>query len=148
MGIELKQLYDEFITEGFNQFYIDGVGGPTSDDVYVLGLNNGNWEVSYIERGKKRAPTFSSPDKNDAINFYRKHVYKIKHHHVAVLTRSKQKATNVMNLLEDNNIEFWQNDMPNYKSVGDIVYRVFVFNKDIFRINELDNALPLIEKLK
>jgi hypothetical protein len=53
-----------------------------------------------------------------------------------------------MNLLEDNNIEFWQNDIPNYKSVGDIVYRVFVFNKDIFRINELDNALPLIEKLK
>ncbi len=145
---ELKKLYDEFIAEGFNQFYIEGIGGPTSDGIEILGLNNGKWEISYIERGKKSTPTFSSQNKKVAIDFYKKHVYSIKHHHLAVLTRSEEKATEIKMLLDTNNIEFWQNDILSYAETRNKVYRLFVFNKDIFRIKKLGKSLPLIEKLK
>lgn len=48
--MELRELYDIFIAEGCNRFYIDGMGGPQSDDVECLGTNSGKWEVYYIER--------------------------------------------------------------------------------------------------
>lgn len=148
MDKELKDLYDEFIAEGFSQFYIEGIGGPTSDGTEILGLQNGNWEVYYVERGQRQKPLFSSLNKNEAIEFYRNHVYRIKHHHLAAFTRSKEKIEKIKVLLGENSIEYWQNDIPSYSAVGDTVFRIFVFNKDIYRIKEIDKSLPLIEKLK
>lgn len=148
MDKELKELYDEFIAEGFSQFYIEGIGGPTSDGSQILGLHNGNWEVCYTERGQRQKPLFSSSNKKEAIDFYRNHVYGIKHHHLAAFTRSKESIEKIKARLGNNNIEYWQNDIPSYSEVGDTVYRLFVFNKDIFRIKEIDETLPLIEKLK
>lgn len=148
MDKELKDLYDEFIAEGFSQFYIEGIGGPTSDGIEILGLHNGNWEIYYIERGQRQKTLFSSSDKKEAIDFYRNHIYRIKHHHLAAFTRSKGKIEQIKILLGENSIEYWQNDIPSYSEVGDTVYRIFVFNKDIFRITEIDKSLPLIEKLK
>lgn len=148
MDKELKELYDEFIAEGFSQFYIVGIGGPTPDGTQILGQHNGNWEVYYIERGQRQKASFSSSNKQEAIDYYRNHVYRIKHHHLAAFTRSKEKIEKIKVLLGDNSIEYWQNDIPSYSEVGDTVFRIFVFNKDIYRIKEIDKSLPLIEKLK
>ena len=148
MDGELKGLYDEFINEGFSQFFIEGVGGPTSDDVEILGFNDGTWEICYVERGQKQKPIFSSADKKEAVECYRKHVYRIRHHHLASFTRSKEKTEKIKLLLSDNNIVYWQNDIPNYSQVGDTVYRLFVFNKDIFKIREMDKSLAWIEQLQ
>lgn len=134
---ELKQLHDTFIAEGFNRFYIDGIGEPKSDDVEVLSYNHGIWEVCYMERGQKRTPMFSSPNKQEAIEFYKNHVYGIKHQHLVLATRSEQKVADTKALLAKNNIEFWQNDIPNYSKIGDRMYRIFVFNKDIFKVKAL-----------
>jgi len=147
MDKELKQLHDEFIAQGYNQFYIEGIGGPTSDGTEIFGLNNGNWEICYTERGQKNRPLFSSTNKKEAIDYYRKHVASIKHHHLAAFTRSMKKIEEIKILLGNNSIEYWQNDVSSYTEIGDTVYRIFVFNKDIYRIKDIDRSLPLIEKL-
>lgn len=141
--MELKELYDKFISEGFNRFYIEGVGGPQSDDVEVLDQRNGLWEVCYIEKGQKSSPIFSSSSKKEAIAFYTKHISSIKHHHLAVMTRSEQKLKKYKTLFDSYGIEFWQNDIPHYNKTNDRVNRLFVFGKDIFKIKELDSLLPL-----
>lgn len=148
MDKELKKLYDEFIAEGFNQFYIEGIGGPTSDGIEILGQTNGNWEVCYVENGKKDKPIFSSIHKKEAITFYRNHVSKIKHPHLVAFTRSQVKIEAIKKNLNAHKIEYWQNDIPNYQEVGDTVYRIFVFNKDIFKLKEIDVDMPFIEVLK
>lgn len=140
--MELKELYDKFISEGCNRFYIEGVGGPQSDDVEVLGLNNGTWEVCYMERGRKSTPMFSSKNKSDAIEFYSKHVLSIKHHHLVVMTRNEQKINEYKQLFIENNIEFLKNDIPHYSNNNDLVFRLFVFGKSIFKVQELDKSLP------
>jgi|SRR5690554_248477 len=141
--MELKELHDKFISEGCNRFYIEGVGGPQSDDVEVLGQRGGVWEVCYIERGQKNSPIFSSSSKKEAVEFYIKHVLSIRHHHVAVMTRSEQIIKKYKNLFDSNGIKFLQNDIPHYNKTNDRVFRLFVFGKDIFKINELDRFLPL-----
>ncbi|EDP96151.1 hypothetical protein U8527_14665 [Kordia algicida OT-1] len=137
---ELKQLHDTFIAEGFHRFYIDGIGTPKSDDVEVLSFNHGIWEVFYIERGQKGKILFASPNKQEAIEFYKNHVYGIKHQHLVLATRSKQKVADIKVLLTENNIEFWQNDIPSYSKIGDRMYRIFVFNKDVFKVKKLQKS--------
>ena len=41
----LKDLYEKLIQDGYNNFYIDGIGGPMQDDVPCLGFDNQNWNV-------------------------------------------------------------------------------------------------------
>ena len=43
MLMALNALYNKFISEGFTNFYVDGVGGPQTDDVHCLGFTNPNW---------------------------------------------------------------------------------------------------------
>lgn len=142
MDVDLKQLHDKFLSEGFRRFYIEGIGGGQSDDVEVLGFENGNWEVYYMERRQKSTPIFSSTNKKEAIEYYTQHVCGIKHHHLAVMTRSEQKISAYKELLIQHKVEFMQNDIPHYNATNDVVYRLFVFNKDRFKLKEMDASLP------
>lgn len=144
--MELNKLHDKFIAEGCNHFYIEGVGGPQSDDVEVLGERNGIWEICYVERGQKSSPLFSSTDKDEAIEYYTKHVLRIKHHHLVVMTRLTKKISEFKEQLTKHNIEFMQNDIPHYNTTDDIVYRLFVFGKSIFKVKELCDCIPFIDK--
>lgn len=146
MNMELNELYDKFIAEGCNRFYIDGIGGPLSDDVEHLGLNNGVWEVYYIERGKKSKPILSTINKEEAINFYYNHVIKIEHWHVVAFTRSLDMLNFYKNKLEKNGIRIIQNDIPSFKSTNDRVYRLFVTNKDIFKAKEIFEIVPFFDE--
>ncbi len=40
-------------------------------------------------------------------------------------------------LLNENTIEFWQNDIPSYNRIGNTRYRLFVFNKDVIEVQKL-----------
>ncbi len=77
------------ISEGFNRFYIDDLGGPIFDDVECLGEIGSEWAVYYIERGQKSDPIFTSTSQEKAIEYYYNHVAKIEHWHMIVCTRSK-----------------------------------------------------------
>ncbi|MEO5911759.1 MAG: hypothetical protein ABIP95_12790 [Pelobium sp.] len=130
--MELKELYNKFIKEGYNNFYIDGVGVPIPDDVHCLGFDNNNWTVYYIERGKKSTPIFSTTDKELAIKYYSDFVAKIEHWHLIAFTRSSKIIEEFNQKLGKLAVRTIQNDIPDFKVTGDRVYRLFVVNKDIF----------------
>ena len=130
--MDLKNLYNDFLANGYVNFYIDGIGGPMQDDVHRLGFDGSIWEVYYIERGKKSQPIFSTTDKNAAIKYYTDFVSKIEHWHLIAFTRSSEIFNDFKCELEKLNIQTIQNDIPHYKVKNDRVYRLFVVNKDIF----------------
>jgi len=142
----LSTLYNKFISEGYINFYIDGIGGPQTDDVHCLGFNNPNWEVYYLERGQKSEPIFSSTNEEEAIKFYTDFVAKIEHWHLIAFTRSAEILNDFKSKLESKNIRTIQNDIPNYKTAGDRVYRLFVVNKDIFLAKNMFGFVPYYDE--
>jgi len=144
--MRLTELYDKFISEGYTNFYIDGLGGPQLDDVHCLDFNDPNWEVYYMERGQKSEPIFSSTNEEEAIKFYTDFVSRIQHWHLIAFTRSAEILHDIKSKLESKNIRTIQNDIPSYKVVGDRVYRLFVVNKDIFIAKDLFDFVPYFDE--
>ena len=140
--MDLKDLYDKFISEGYTNFYIEGVGGPMKDDVHCLGFYDRNWTVYYIERGIKSKPIFSTKDKDVAIAYYSEFMSKIEHWHLIAFTRSVKILNYFRYKLEKLGIKTMQNDIPNYSLTGDRVYRLFVVNNDIFIAKEQFENIP------
>lgn len=144
--MELTELYNKFISEGYINFYIDGVGGPRPDDVHCLGLENNLWTVYYIERGHKSEPIFSSNSKSEAIEFYSDFVSKIEHWHIIVFTRSEKILNDYKQKLELNNIRTIENNIPSFNTIDDKVYRLFVVNKGIVLAKNLFPEIPYFDQ--
>jgi len=144
--MELKELYDKFISEGCNRFSIEGIGEQYFDDIERLEMNNGKWEVSYYECGKAQEILFSSADKQDAIRFYHDLVMKIQHWHLVAFTRSFDVFSSYRSRLESHGIGTIRNDIPGYSSGNDHVYRLFVINNDILRAKELFEEVPYVDE--
>ena len=130
--MDIKDLYNNFISEGYTNFYIEGVGGPMKDDVHCLGFENQNWKVYYTERGIKSKPIFSTADKDVAMAYYSEFVSKIEHWHLIAFTRSSKILDDFKYKLEQLGIKTVQNDIPNFRLTGDRIFRLFVINKDIY----------------
>ena len=141
---DLITLHQEFISKGYNNFFIavDGIRGPRSDDVMVLDYQNELWSVYYTERGNKSAPEFSSPVKSEAINYYRQLVSKIDHLHLAVVTRDERIISKYRDKLLEMNFRLYSNDIKNMYHAGDKVYRLYIINDDIYRIKDVSSKLP------
>lgn len=144
--MELNELYDKLIAEGCNRFFIEGIGGPQSDDVELLAYNNGKWEVAYTERGKRNNPMFSTADKQEAIRYYYDHVIGQQHWHLVVFTRAATTAEFYKAKLESLNLKVIQNDIPHYAAMKDRVFRLFVVNKDIFTAKEKLTDIPYVDE--
>lgn len=142
---KLQILYQEFISAGYTQFFIDGIGGPVADDVDCLGCFDGIWEVYYKERGQKSIVSFSTPDMQKAIEFYRDRISGIQHWHLIAFTRLEAFMLDYKQKMESLNIKTIQNDIPNYRKQGDYVYRIFVVNGDIFKAKKIYPDLPLMD---
>lgn len=143
--MELTDLYEKFISEGYNNFYIDGIGGPQADDVHCLGFDNQNWTIYYIERGQKSDPIFLTKEKEEAIKFYSDFVARIEHRHCIVFTRSIKILNYYKQKLEKLHITVIENNIPNFASTNDKVYRLFVVNKDIFLAKRHFKELPCFD---
>ena len=143
--MKLQELYNTLIAEGCNNFYIDGVGGGMPDDVHCLGKIGQEWAVYYVERGQKSSPIFSSPSQEEAIKYYHTFVSDTKHWHMVVFTRSDEIVEKYREALNQRNIEVKQNDIPHYSKTNDRVYRLFVVNKDIFKVRELFDVVPFYD---
>lgn len=144
--MELQELHDKLISEGCNRFCIEGIGEQVYDDVERLGMVDGKWAVYYIERGQKSTPFFSTTSKDDAIDFYYDHIKNIEHWHIVAFTRSAELKEKVKTKLEQSGIRVIQNDIPDYASTGDCVYRIFVTNGDIFKAEKLFEKLPYVDE--
>lgn len=144
--MELIELYKKLLEEGCTQFYIEGVGGPTNSDVECLGRNNGKWEVYYTERGQKTDIIFSSADKDEACEYYYNHIMQIEHWHLVVFTRSKEILQSYRKDIQNLGIHVIQNDIPDYEETNDRVYRLFVVNKDIFKVKEQIKSVPYFDR--
>ncbi len=143
--MDLKDLYNKFISVGYNNFYIEGVGGPMKDDVHCLEFDNQKWTVYYIERGIKSKPIFSTKDKDVAIAYYSDFVSEIEHWHLIAFTRSIKILNDFKYILEKLKIKTIQNDIPDFRLTGDRVYRLFVVNKDIFVVKEQIENIPYVD---
>jgi hypothetical protein len=147
MNEKLKTLYNELLMEGCNKFYIRDVGGGYSspDGIDMLDYIDNKWCVYYTERGLKHKPIFSSESLDDAIAFYRNHILSIQHWHLIVFSRSKKTIEYYKNKISAEGIEVRQNDIPHYSQVNDRVFRLFVLNKDIFRVREIFQTIPFMD---
>jgi hypothetical protein len=143
--MELQALHDELIAAGCNRFYIVGIGGPQSDDVECLSVENGEWVVYYTERGQASKPLFSTPDKQKAIQFYYQHILSLEHWHLITFTRSSEIMTSRKQELQAAGIGTIQNDIPSYNRAGDHVFRLFVINKDIFKARQVLAVIPYFD---
>lgn len=143
--MELSELYDKLLEEGFTYFHIRGVGGPSNSDVFELAENAGIWEIYYTERGQKQPPIYVSANKEEAIVAFYDRMRKIKHLHLVAFTRSADILNEYKEKLEAGGIETYQNDIPAYKALNDCVHRLFVINKGIFKARELFNNLPYFD---
>lgn len=143
--MDLKDLYNHFIRKGFTNFYIEGVGGPIQDDVHCLGFDKQNWTVYYIERVIKSKPIFSTKDKDVAIAYYSEFMSKIEHLHLIAFTGSNEILNDFKNKLQKLGVMTIQSDIPNFRSTGDWVYRLFVVNKDIFIAKEHIENIPYFD---
>lgn len=140
--MNLRDLYNKLKSEGCINFYIDGIGGPSQDDVECLGLNNGIWEVYYIERGQKSRPSFTTDNMQEAIQYYHDYILNKEHWHIVVFTRSESKFNSIKEKIESSGIQTIQNDIPDYKEKGDRILRLFVVNKDIFEVEKIMGKVP------
>jgi hypothetical protein len=79
----LQQLHDTLIVKGYTRFYIaaEGIGGPDHYNADILDFVNGTWVVRPPEQGKEQIPLFTSPDKDEAIVFFYKHILSNTHRH-------------------------------------------------------------------
>lgn len=143
--MDLKDIYNKFISEGYTNFYIEGVGGPSKDDVHCLEFDNQIWTVYYTERGIKSKPIFSTKDEDVAIAYYSEFVSKIEHWHLVTFTRSSKILNDFKYKLEKLKIKTVQNDIPDFRLTGDRVYRLFVVNKDIFVAKEQIENIPYFD---
>ncbi|MFT3912288.1 MAG: hypothetical protein QM737_22870 [Ferruginibacter sp.] len=143
--MELIELYEKLLSEGCNHFYIEGIGGPFPSDVDCLYEYNGNWEICYTERGQKSEPIYSSPNKEEAIQYYYDHIMRMEHWHLVVFTRSYKIFKSYKDQLEGLGIRVIQNDIPAYSEKNDRVYRLFVVNKSIFKAKEKFENLPYFD---
>jgi len=144
--MELRDLYNTLIKEGCINFYIDGIGGPKSDDVYCLGFDNKLWTVCYIERGQKSEPVYSTNNRIEAINYYFDFISKIEHWHLILFTRSQKILFDFMEKLVNLNVRLKQNDIPDFCALGDQVFRLFVLNKDIFTVKDILVVVPYVDQ--
>ncbi|MDR6923632.1 MULTISPECIES: hypothetical protein [Chryseobacterium] len=141
--MELNELYNQLIAEGCVRFCIEGVGGQRYDDMERLEMKAGQWQINYYERGQVVETLFSSPDKQEAIRFYHDYVMKIHHCHLVVFTRSLSVFNWYKDILESLDIKTMQNDI---KEDHDYKYRLFVTNKDIFKVKESFDEIPYFDE--
>ena len=145
---KLEQLRDELISNGCINFFICGIekNPKPLDDVVCLDKIAGEWKIYYTERGSKGKMYFSTDDFDSAIDYYKNYINNIKHWHLVVFTRSNEILNNYKNIFAKNYIETIENNIPSYKNVGDIVFRLFVNKKDIFLAKNLFKEIPYYDE--
>ncbi|MDR0525813.1 MAG: hypothetical protein LBG90_08095 [Spirochaetaceae bacterium] len=144
---KLKNLYNDLIAEGCNQFYIYGIKNiHPADDVNCLNNDGQKWEIYYTERGHKTKSFYSTYDLEDAVNYYKNFIInEIEHWHLICFTRSNELMNTYKRILEEAQIEIIENNIPHYKYYGDVVFRVFVKGKGIFKAKELFDNIPYFD---
>lgn len=133
-NVDFLELEKRLIEEGCNPRNI--AIQTRSDDAYCLDKINGFWSVFYSERGRDSSPIFSTDNKEEAAEFYFKHILKQQHWHIVGFFKNETLARNLQSKLDKFGIKYIRNDIPSYKFVGDKRYRVFVVGKDIFKVRE------------
>lgn len=117
--------------------------GVRDSDVFCLENQNGTWRMFYTERGLDQDAIFESQSEEEACDFFFKYMTtRIRHDHLAGYFISVEKAEALAATLKEHGIESYRNDIP-YHGWEDPRFRVFVIGKDIFKVRELFENLPV-----
>ena len=117
--------------------------GVRDSDVFCLENQNGTWRMFYTERGLDQDAIFESQSEEEACDFFFKYMTtRIRHDHLAGYFISVEKAEALAATLKEHGIESYRNDIP-YHGWEDPRFRVFVIGKDIFKVQELFENLPI-----
>ncbi len=130
-----RQLREKLLAEGCNpsNFAIKNRG----NDVYCLDQTDGNWIVFYTERGQDSAPIFESASEEEACQFFYDYIMKMEHWHLVGFFKEEAAAKTLEAKLASIGVKSIRNDIPAYMHRDDPRYRVFVVEKDIFRVREV-----------
>ena len=142
---ELKALHDKLINEGCKDFCMPGVNEQSFVEGYCLDLRDDEWIVYYGERGGEDRPKFFYNDKEGAFKYFYELIMSQEHLHIVAFTRSLNMFNFHKNELGKYEITTIQDDIKNYKTIDDHVYRLFVKNKDIFKAKEILDKVPFYD---
>jgi len=139
--MNIHDLGQRLTAEGCNHSnYAIGQRGSASD-AYCLTHNDKEWQVYYTERGADQPPIFSTPDEQQACDYFFNFIMKMRHDHCIGFFRSRSAADALQATLDVHGIDSHQDKIP-YGGFGDPRYRVFVTGKAIFAARDILGQIP------
>lgn len=119
-----------------NNLHIRPGYGPEG---FVIGEENGVFKFCYSERGS--TDVIASFDTEEELAEYALSMLnkdKWNKGHLVAWSKTEEGIIETENYLKSRNINFERNDVPCYYGKGKHAYRIFVFGKDILKIEDLD----------
>ena len=138
--MNIPELKEKLNSEGHEGHYAIESNG---DDVFCLYRKKGKWEVAYMERGMKAPPIFSTNNLAEACDFFYDYISGMDSWHCVCIYKKKRLFKALQKKLNGKGIKTIENNIPNFDFPGDVRYRLFVVNKDIFEVKKLFKSLPL-----
>lgn len=132
----IKEL-EKYLEDNCYSFNGLSIGNHRAQEGYIIEFESGAYNFSYSERGKKRVIKSYGTEK-ELVEYAYETITKNKwaNAHLLVCVYSEAEILEVEGILKSYNIDFARNDIPNYKD-GRRAYRIFVFGRDILRLNEI-----------
>lgn len=122
-----------------NCYSFDGItiGKHHAYEGYVIEFTEGKYCFSYSERGKKSVVASFETEK-ELVDYSVAYLEKSKWNksHLIGFSIDSVEINELVQLLNQMNIDYEQNDIPNYKN-GIRVYRIFVFGIDYKKVEHL-----------
>ena len=145
---KLLSLYERLISAGAHDssFKIPNIGKPNNDDVMALTLENNDWVIGYWERGKRHKIDYRSKNIDDAITVFEKTVMGMEHRHTIAFTRNFQALLKTEAKLKKAKIRFQRIQNSKFNGQHDLVYRIFVRDRDIFKVEKLFGTRDVISE--
>lgn len=131
-------LEERLRAEGCHQFLINNLG----DDVFCLIQAGNTWQVVYAERGFVRKVLFESASEAEACEAMFAQIMRIRHDHMVGFFQTQAAAEALSAVLAELGIAHHTNVLPSSLH-GAARFRVFVYGKSIFAVQQRFRTLPL-----
>lgn len=123
-----------YLEDNYYSFLELSIGDHHAQEGIIIEQNCGRFEFSYSERGNKSVIKSFRTEK-ELVNYALDQLNQDEWNraHIVASTLKNKEIIEAETELNNKNINFKRNDIPNYK-VGMTAYRIFVFGEDVAKL--------------